>query len=239
MEKETLIDFGLNEKEASIYLKLLSEKSCTASKLAKLAKINRTTAYLELENLKEMGLVSYIIKNSKRYYQPSSPDKLIEILETKKKKIESIMPNLLGLHKSIEPFHIEVFEGKEGIKTFYNDVVKNGGEVVAFGITGYAFEILKYDFPHFIEKFKKAKVTARYLANHDAKLLLSKLPKEFVKIKYLPKEYNSEITTIIYKNKIAIQSLVKDNIFVTVISDKLLYEGYKNYFEFMWNSLRE
>ena len=98
-------------------------------------------------------------------------------------------------------------------------------------------QVYIWDFP-VVVKTKKAKVTARYLANNDAKKSLSKLPKDFVKIKYLPKEYTSKITTIIYKDKIAIQSLVKDNIFVTVISDKLLYEGYKNYFEFMWNSLK-
>jgi sugar-specific transcriptional regulator TrmB len=237
MEKKILQELGLNEKETIIYLELLKEKSCTASKLAKLTKINRTTAYLELENLKELGLVSYIIKDSKRYFQAASPDKLIEILDTKKKKVESILPKLKGLHQSVEPFKIEVFEGKSGIKTFYNDILKTGGEVVAFGITGYAFEMLKYDFPHFIEKFKKAGIKAKYLANFDAKKELNKLPLGFVEIRYLPKKYTSEITTIIYKDKVAIQSLVENNIFVTVMTDKLLYEGYKNYFEFMWNSI--
>ena len=51
MEKEVLKDMGLGEREAQVYLALLKEKSCNASKLAKVARVNRTTAYLELENL--------------------------------------------------------------------------------------------------------------------------------------------------------------------------------------------
>jgi len=232
--KETLIEFGLTDKEAEIYLKLLEEKSCTASRLSKLSKMNRTTAYLELGNLMKKGLVSYIIKDSKRYYQAASPSKFIEILNTKKAKITKILPDLKNLHKAIEPFRFEVFEGKEGIKTFYQDILNRAGEVLAFGVTGNAFEILKYDFPHFVKKYEKAGLNARYLANESARKLLKPLPKSKVKIKYLSKEYFSEITTIIYNGKIAIQSLVPDNLFVIVISDKKLYIGYKNYFEFMW-----
>jgi len=237
MEKE-LKEFGLNEKESSIYLQLLKEKSCTASKLAKLTKLNRTTAYLELDNLMKKGLVSYIVKDSKRYYQPTSPDKLIEILDSKKAKIEAILPHLKSLHKTTEPFKFELYEGKEGIKNLYQDILNNAKEVLAFGVTGNAVEVLKFEFPHFVKKYLKANITARYLANESSKNLLKTLPKTKVKIRYLPKRYSSEITTILYNNKIAIQSLIKEDLFVLLITNKKLYEGYKNYFEFLWNSLK-
>ncbi len=234
MEREILQEVGLNEKEAAVYLALLKEKTCTASKLAKLTKINRTTVYLELANLIHKGLVSYVIKNSRRYYQPASPEKLIEILDTKRAKVEAILPTLKTLTKEIEPFHVQIFEGKEGIKTFYQDILNNAREVLAFGVTGNAFDVLRYDFPHFVKKFEKTNINIRYLANKSAKRLLESLPKK-IKIKYLPNQYTSDITTIIYANKIAIQSLLKDNIFVIVITDQRLYRGYRNYFEFMWN----
>ncbi|MCK4649671.1 hypothetical protein KAT36_00415 [Candidatus Pacearchaeota archaeon] len=237
MEQEILEEFGLNARESKIYLALLKEKSCTASKLAKLTKINRTTTYLELENLIRLGLASYVLKNSKRYYQSASPKKFIEILNSKKTKIESILPKLKELHQSIEPFKIEVFEGKEGIKTFYQDIMNNVSEVLAFGVTGMAFEILRFEFPHFIKRYEKAGITARYLANENARKLLKSLPKKKVKIKYLPQKYTAKVTTILYNDKVAIQSLQKENIYVLVITDKLLHESYKNYFEFMWNSI--
>jgi len=229
-----LKEFGLNDNEIQIYLELLKQKSSTASNLAKLSKINRTTAYLELENLMKLGLVSYIIKNSKRYYQTSSPNKLIEILDSKKAKIESVLPQLKSLHQVIEPFKIEVFEGKEGIKTFYQDILNNAKEVLAFGVTGKAMEILEFAYPHFLKKFMKANIKEKALANISAKKKMGSHPRTHLKIKYLPEEYNAEVTTIIYNDKIAIQSLQKENIYVVIIKDKLLYETYKNYFNFMW-----
>ncbi|MCK5624520.1 hypothetical protein KAI04_01640 [Candidatus Pacearchaeota archaeon] len=231
-----LQETGLNEKEVKIYLELLKQKLCTASKLAKLTKINRTTAYLELENLMQLGLVSYIIKNSKRYYQSANPRKLIEILETKKKKIKSILPKLELLHSTTEEVKIETYEGKEGLKTFYQDILNNAKELLAFGTTGLAFKILDFEFPHFVKDCKKKGIKAKYLANKNAKRYLSKLPKNFVEIKYLTEKYSAKVTTIIYNNKVAIQSLQKDKIYITLIKDKNLYDSYKNYFEFMWNS---
>jgi len=237
MDTKILQEFGLTDKEALIYLTLLKEKICNASKLAKLTKIQRTTVYLELDNLIQKGLVSYVIKNSKRYYQSASPDKLIEILETKKAQIKSILPELKNLSQAINPFKIEIYEGKEGIKTFYQDILNSKAkELLAFGVTGNAFEALNFEFPHFVKQFAKAGLKVRYLANKSAEKSLSVLPKDKAKIKYLPEQYSSDITTIIYGNKIAIQSLIKENIFVILIDDEKLFKGYKNYFEFMWNS---
>lgn len=59
-------------------------------------------------------------------------------------------------------------------------------------------------------------------------------PKEFLEIKYLPKEYKSYVTTIIYGDKVGIQSLQEDNIYVTIIKDKMLAKTYKNYFDILW-----
>lgn len=236
-EKQILQEFGLNNRETEIYLNLLNEKICNASKLAKLCNINRTTTYLELERLIRKGLVNYIIKNSKRYYRANSPNQLLKILEIKKEQIKSILPNLKQRHHSIELFKIEVFEGKKGIQNFYQNVLDEGKEILAFGVTGKAFETMEFVFPHFVKKYIKKKIRARYLANYDAKKLLQNLPKNFVEIKYLPEQYKSEITTIIYSGKIVLQSLIKENMFVVLIKDKKLYEGYKAYFEFMWNSV--
>lgn len=231
---QELQEIGLNENEAKVYLQVLKDQGETASTIAKRAKINRTTAYLELDNLTQKGLVSYVIKNKKRSYQAADPKKLVEILEEKKLKINKIMPQLKGLHKSINPFKIEVLEGKEGVKTLYNKIIDEAREVCAFGVTGKANDLLRFEIPHLDEKLKQKNMKIRYLANEDVKR--QKLA-SVAQTKYMPKEIKSEITTIIFNDKVAIQSLIKENIFVTLITDKELSKGYKNYFEFMWNSI--
>lgn len=175
-----------------------------------------------------------MIKESKRYYQTASPDKLIEILDLKKSKIKSILPELKSMHQDIELFKIEVFEGKEGIKTFYQDILNNAKEVLAFGVTGKAMEVLEFSYPHFLKKFMKANIKEKALANISSKKTMSTHSRIHLKIKYLPEDYEAKVTTIIYDNKIAIQFLQKENIYVVIIKDKLLCETYKNYFNFMW-----
>ncbi len=232
---EELQEFGLNEREAKIYLQVLKDQGETASTIAKRTKINRTTTYLELNNLIEKGLVSYIIKDKKRYFQAVEPEKLIEILEEKKQRISEIMPQLRGLHKTIIPFKIEILEGKEGVKNLYKRIINETKEACAFGVTGKAFDTLKFEFPHLAKNAEEKGLKLRYLANANSKKELSKLPKGFVQIKYLPKEITSDVTTIIFEDKIAIQSLITENIFVTIITDKQLSKGYRNYFEYMWD----
>ena len=233
--KEELIEWGLKEKEAAVYISLLGQKKCNAYGLAKITGINRTTVYLELDNLIQKGLVSYTIKNAKRYYQATNPDKLLEALETKKKKIKNILPDLKKMHEFDESPNVQVFEGKNGIKAVYLDILDSSKEIMAFGVTGKAFEVLQFEFPHIIKNFKKKGVKVKYLANHDAKKILSALPKSNVSIKYTPKHIKSQVTTIIYSDKVAMQSLVKGNIYVTVIKDKVLNQGYCSYFDYMWS----
>lgn len=235
--EEELVKFGLNEREAKIYLALMKEKSSTASNLAKKTKINRTTTYLELENLIKKGLASYVIKDSKRYYQGVNPEKFLDILEEKKKQMERILPKIYSLNNPIEPFKVEIFEGKEGIKTFYNDIFKSCKEFYVLGATGKATEVLKYSYPHFVNKFLKAKIREKAIANFESKKIMEKHPKAVLEIKYLPKGKSSKISTVIYKNKVAIQSLQKDNIYVLVIKDKLLFQTYKNHFDLLWDLL--
>ncbi|MBS3056647.1 MAG: hypothetical protein J4473_04400 [Candidatus Aenigmarchaeota archaeon] len=240
MYENELVKYGLTTNQSKVYIVLLKANESTASELSKRSSINRSTTYQELSGLIKLGLVSYIIKNSRRYYNASSPEKLIEILDTKKAEIERIIPDLKRIENSItKPFaHVEVYEGREGIKTFYQHILNtNPVEVIAFGVTGMAFEILKYSFPQFVKKYEIAGIKARYLANFDSKKWLRELPKKHVKIRYMPKEYCSGITTIIYSDFVAIQSLVKENMQVILIRDKILAAGYKKYFEFMWNSI--
>jgi len=237
MEKEALEGFGLSEKEIKIYLQLLREKSCTAAKLAKLSNLNRTTAYLELDNLMKIGIVNYTIKNSKRYYQPASPDKLLFILDEKKEKIKAILPELKALHSTDQPFKIEVFEGRGGIKTFYQDILNSVKEFYVIGATGEALNVMEFSYPHFLRKFIKSGIKERALANLESKRLMENIhPKKFLEIRYLPQEYKAKVTTIVYGEKVAIQSLQKENIYVVVIKDKLLAQTYKTLFEFMWKA---
>jgi sugar-specific transcriptional regulator TrmB len=237
MDKQAFYDMGLNSRETDVYISLLKKKLSNALEISKDTKINRTTVYFELENLIRKGLASYIIKDSKKYFMPAEPEKILDILDEKRNNIKKIIPELKELHDLIKKPVIEVYEGREGIKSFYLSILKEKCDVLAFGVTGYAFETLKYYFPQFMKKVIDTNINIKYIANPDSKKYFLNIDYKKFKIKYTNQKTKSKVTTIIYSNKIAIQSLIDDKFYVTIIEDENLHETYKNYFNMFWELL--
>ena len=86
-EKE-LQNLGLSEKEAKIYLASLELGPETVQNIAKKAGINRPTTYLQIESLKEKGLISEFQRGKKTFYAPESPNRLLSMLGTFEKELD-------------------------------------------------------------------------------------------------------------------------------------------------------
>jgi sugar-specific transcriptional regulator TrmB len=206
-----------------------------AAALAKITKIHRATTYSELESLIEKGMASYIVKEYKRHYRAAAPEKLHEMLASKQSLIDSILPALTTIHHKVEKSTVEIFEGKEGVKTYFKDILTSGEkEFLAFGVTGYSFEVMKMYFPHFLRDYIKSGMKTRMIANPIAKKRLEGMPKGTFRVKYLPEEFASQTVTHIYADKLAFLSLRDGNIYVTIIKDRILNQAYRKYFELMW-----
>ncbi|MEK7566640.1 MAG: helix-turn-helix domain-containing protein, partial [Patescibacteria group bacterium] len=78
---QELQEFGLSEKEARVYLAALELGKATADELAKQAKVNRSTTYVQIESLKQKGLVSSYDEGKKTYFAPESPEYLKRLFE--------------------------------------------------------------------------------------------------------------------------------------------------------------
>ena len=82
-----LEDFGLSNKEIKVYLAALEMGTATANELSKKSGLNRSTVYDLLKALVEKGISSTVIKNNASYFEVVEPERLVSILEEKKKKI--------------------------------------------------------------------------------------------------------------------------------------------------------
>src|SRR3989338_11529589 len=92
--------FGLSEKEAKTYLACLELGETGAGDISIKSNLPRTLVYDILERLIDIGLASYAIKNNKKYFQASNPEKLSRILKEKQESISKILPKLKELQKS-------------------------------------------------------------------------------------------------------------------------------------------
>ena len=237
MEKQILMNAGLTENEAEVYLLLLQEDSSLASALASDTKISRPHVYDSLNKLIEKGLASYVIKNNRKYFRSANPKELLAYLEDRKKEIErkekqieSILPALAKLHKPKKQRPIiELYEGIDGFKTIFHDILNEGKDFLALGASGKFETVLPTFSKIFIKKREQMGIYAKLVVIEGTRPVVTKMNE----YRWIPKNYPSPTTTIIYGKKVAILLWLEEPLGI-LIESKEVVESYKNYFELLW-----
>jgi sugar-specific transcriptional regulator TrmB len=238
MEKDSLIRIGLTNNETDIYLALLSLGPCLVSRIVDKTNINRTHIYDRLKILIKKGLVSYIVKNNRKYFYAAEPKRILQYLKEKEDKlreekdlIEKILPDLEKIIPKEEKETVEVFEGKEGLKTILEDIIRSRQDILTYGSEGNFSKLLSFYFNHYLKRLEKSKVKMKVIFNYDD----SKEPFKwkFAEVKYIPKEYKTPTETTIYGNKVAI-FLLTESPKAIFIKSKNISDSYRKYFDLLW-----
>lgn len=130
MFEKYLKDIGLSEKEAAVYVALLSFDKAQITEISEKAKIKRPTTYVIIESLQKKGLVSEININKKTFYMAESPENLdifverqIHLLEENKKALDIVIPQLKEIQREGgERPVVQFYDGKEGAISAHEDI---------------------------------------------------------------------------------------------------------------------
>ena len=146
MDRQLLKEyFNLTETELSIYLTLLSVDESTASNIAIKNNLNRTFTYDIIQSLIKKGLVSFFIKDNKKYFRAADPsqlssllklreEKILQDLKEKQTQISTMIPELKKLKQpTIHKTHVEVYTTKKGIRTVLNLILKEKKPIMIYG----------------------------------------------------------------------------------------------------------
>jgi sugar-specific transcriptional regulator TrmB len=126
VNRKDLIKYGLNEREALVYISLLKLSDSTAFLIAKDVDLPRTTVYETLEDLKRKGLLSVWKKNNVNYYSPESPNILLKQHKEKEELLNSVVPELFSYIKMNGKVpSAKFYTGKEGVKIVLDYVIEN------------------------------------------------------------------------------------------------------------------
>lgn len=227
--KEQLTKAGLTGNESKVYLELLKSEELTANELSKKISTDRTLTYTILNNLIEKGLVSYIIKQNKKFFKAEKPENLLNSLREKEIFLKDLIFKLNKIQKEvIIPYEIKVFEGKEGLRNLMNLILKHK-KCDSFGGTGRAYDLL-YEMQAIIKNLNKKEVSERIIFSEKFK---SHKIKNYPQIqsKYLKLE--SEATTTIFGDYVSIH-IAKEKPLIILIKNKDIAESYRNHFEELW-----
>lgn len=237
--EEALKLYGLSDKELKVYLALLSTGQATVNQIAEKTDLVRTTTYDILKKLRENALVGSVVKNKILYFEAADPAKLIQILEEKRSAINDVLPNLrakrLGLPQKPT---LELFEGKEGIKTIYQDILEQQKPLAAISNSHYAFKVLPYFVPRFIKERVKRKIHVALLTERTKEtleLLKKRDKQEFRQTRFVAELKNIPITEYVYGDTVAILGTKPEEPLGILIRHADFAHAQKIIFDLLWN----
>ena len=241
-EIKILEEFGLTEKESKIYLALLELGQSTSSDLIKKLDYYSKTVYELLEKLMKKGLVSYVIKSNIKYFEAVNPEKFLDILKEeennikeRENNIKEILPRLKQLREiNKEKQEVNIYYGKKGMKSVFEDTLKENNEILVFGGGGKSKESLGPYYKLWNKIRAKNKIKLKLLWNEDLRIKKDEIKDlDLVELKFLPKEFENPAPAMIYKDKVAITVWSEEPI-ATLIKSKEINKSFRDYFNLLW-----
>ncbi|MEK6889823.1 MAG: helix-turn-helix domain-containing protein [Nanoarchaeota archaeon] len=227
---QQLKDSGLTDNEVKVYLALVNNGANLAGRISRLTGLHRRTVYDITEMLIQKGLIGYMLKNNRRIFSATNPNKLLENLQEKEALLLPIVHELKQkLDEKKEKEETLFYKGKQALKNIFEDQL-NSKEILILGANSQAYNTLQFYFKWYDQKRKKNKIKTRIIT-HDKKI--KRIP--LAEIRYIEEKYSNPLAINIYKDKVAIILWAKEPIAI-LIKNKEIADSYKLYFELMWKT---
>jgi sugar-specific transcriptional regulator TrmB len=162
-ESEILLELGLTQNEAKLYLLLVKGGQQKASQLSVQSSLQRRTVYDTLQQLEAKGLAGKAEVGGVQTFTPSPPSSLLSLLEEKRDSIEKILPSLSRIYESEDKTSVSVIYGVAGMKTVLEDILALRADYCVYYGQLQIFDYLPKFFPIFNEKRKRLGIRARYM----------------------------------------------------------------------------
>ena len=237
--KTQLINIGLSETEASIYLSLLRIGGSSVSKVAQDVGIKRTTIYPILKKMIEKGFATAYYKKNKPSYYAQRPHRVAAYFKKKFSAFENIIPALESIEqKQAQAFGLRFIETKDELKNFYVDIITEYKNK-SYSIIGSAGDWEHID-PEFFIQYRKdrarAGIQTRLLLTAESRNISPNDQSLLRTVHFLPKKYTFRSTIDIYDDKVLILSHELTSLAV-VIAIPAMVDVFKSIFEILWENV--
>jgi len=136
--KEKLMDFGFSKNEVDIYIALIDYGTLKVGKIVKITGIQKSSCYLAINSLIHKGIITSIKKGNVAHFNAENPKNIIDYIDERKNRIEGSISELEERFKSQNKVKGSVshFVGEKGIKSIFNDILRDGEDNDVFGSEG-------------------------------------------------------------------------------------------------------
>ena len=231
---------GLSEKEAKVYLDLLTrEQPVGTSKIVRTTQLYGQNVYDALAGLEEKGLATHVVVGTRKRFAATSPSRL-ELLAEQKKKLASEVAHDLSL--LVRANHFQDFEFYQGEDAFIAHELDELGsassneEWLIVGGSGDRFrEIMEDQLGDYDTARERKKISIRYIGSEEQSEELRKIvsARPLFKARILKKFDRSIVNTLVRSGSLSLCTY-SDPVLTYQVRNQEVAKSYRNFFEALW-----
>jgi sugar-specific transcriptional regulator TrmB len=242
--EEALMQLGLNQKEAKLYLYLLQNGSQTALQAAKGLDEKRTNTYMLLDSLTEKGIVSANNDGGARHFAAGDPNSLKSLLEAEQQRqarasaaLRVALPQLRSLYTlaNNKPGVIHL-AGIEGYLAMLDDSHRSTTDILVMAsdeapTDPETFELLKGR----LYARKDAGIATRALFHHNGKeeQMLHDFRDRGTDLRFMgTRPFNGEVA--IYEDNVVF-TVYKPSLVTTIVTNSRIADTMRYMFDELWD----
>lgn len=232
---------GLSAKEALVYVDLLGKLNPVgSSKIVRSTGLHGQFVYNALYSLEEKGLAKHSIIRGRKKFEATNPIRVSNLIEEKRLIAEKTVDLLKALVKKPTIQEFEVYQGEDDYIQHQLETLSKmseGGEILIISTDwGELFTQKRPDFFQKYERIRKQKnVTVRFILNEGLQEVAqkAKINRSGVEFRFLP-EHQSYSGICVFEDSIDFY-LMGEPITVFAFKNPKIAQGYRNFFEVLWN----
>lgn len=230
------------EKESAIYIDLLENGTSSITDIVDRTGLHRPEVYRFLPILEERWFVSEILRAKRRFFVPESPENIRQLLENLEKDVETLLPELIGMHSRNEKRpSVKYLEGRKAITHVFADIVNTLGKWEVYYRVSAEKDVARANsyLPSYYREKRDKKKLERYVIMSENQSI-EKKPRMERELIVIPPEYDEfadDVEMIIYGNKVA---FIEFNTEASIIIENgFIAEFQKKVFKLLFKSLKE
>ena len=238
---DLLRKIGLNKYQGAIYLSLIEQGAMTVAGISRASGLYRPVIYKHLSVLKEMGLVTSVIKGEQKHYMAQSPENLRDLIHGINFEFEQSLPELERIFAAQgQQSVVKFFYGKKGISLIFKDLVTSmPKESVYYRFTSFTTKrpegfINKY-IPKDYKEMRDRKRLDRFVINNEKAAEKMILGREVKTISEEMAPFDYDINQIIYGDKVAYMDFNSDT--AILIENKKIADFQRTIFKLLYKYL--
>ncbi len=234
-----LENIGLSEKESRVYMALLPRRDVGSSKIITATGLHGQFVYDALERLEKLGLAKHVIANGRKKFSANPPLRLLSIVEEKRLAAQHIAKQLQDRYSGKHEQDFEVFQGETAFMMHQYDMLDRialDSEVQAIcGPSERFLFTLGAEADDFERRRIEKRMSVRYIGMEPQREALTEMRKwrQLWEFRIFPGQSTGLVDTDIWPDNITF-NIFGDPILSFTITNKVVAEGYKEFFESLW-----